>query len=413
MTRSDGPRNGVWSSPFNSARTAIEPNRRVRFADCTLRDGEQMAGVVLDSGSRLRLAHALDELGVYEIEAGMPASSDEDASAIETICAAGLTAKISVLCRALSQDVDQALSLGAWGVRLSFPISRVERDAKLKGIRDDEYVERALEITQYAHEAGAYVIFSPYDTTRADAAFLARVVGELQKAGTVDRLRVVDTTGCALPQGIDELITHIRRSASTLPLEIHCHDDFGLACANTVAGVVAGAEFVSTTLNGIGERSGNAATEEVALTLEALYGIDTGLDLTKLTELSHLVSELTGVPLAPNKAVVGENSFRHEAGMVVAGLLKEPFTAESYSPELVGQRRQILVGKGSGLVSISYKVNELGLDVPETSFPSLLTRVKEEAMRNRRALTDAEFAEIASAEKSYEEGSVEERRSST
>jgi isopropylmalate/homocitrate/citramalate synthase len=354
-----------------------------------------MAGVVLDRAARVRLAHALDELHPFEIEAGMPAVSDEDAAAIKEICAAGLQAKISVLCRALPQDVDLALSLGAWGVRLSFPISRVERDAKLKGIGDEEYLERALEITQYARDAGAYVIFSPYDTTRADPAFLLRVVTALEGMGTVDRLRVVDTTGCALPEGIAALITLLRDAAPTLPMEIHCHDDFGLACANTVAGAVAGAGFVSTTMNGIGERSGNAATEEVALTLEALYGIDTGLDLTKLVGVSRLVEELSGVPTAPNKAVVGLNSFRHEAGMVVAGVLKEPFTAEAYAPELVGQRRQILIGKGSGLQSIAHKVDELGLAVPDERFADLLTRVKEEANRHRRALTDDEFAELA------------------
>lgn len=392
----DGPQGGVWGSPFNApTRDAVESGRTVKVADCTLRDGEQMAGVVLNRDTRVRLAHAIDELGVFEIEAGMPAISDEDAAAIEEICGAGFQAKISVLCRALPEDVDRALSLGAWGVRLSFPISRVERDAKLKGMGDEEYIERAHEITQYARDAGAYVIFSPYDTTRADPDFLLRVVSALDDVGTVDRLRVVDTTGCALPEGIAALITLLRQTAPSLPMEIHCHDDFGLACANTLAGAAAGAEFVSTTMNGIGERSGNAPTEEVALALEALYGLDTGLDLTKLAELSRLVEELSGVPMAPNKAVVGRNSFRHEAGMVVAGVLKEPFTAEAYAPELVGQRRQILVGKGSGLQSIAYKIGELGLDVPEDRFADILRRVKETANRQRRALSDEEFTELA------------------
>lgn len=354
-----------------------------------------MAGVVLGRADRVRLAHALDELGLFEIEAGMPAIGDEDAKAIEEICGAGLHARISVLCRALPEDVERAVSLGVWGVRLSFPISRVERDAKLKGIGDDEYLERALAITQYARDAGAYVIFSPYDTTRAEPEFLLRVVTALDGAGTVDRLRVVDTTGCALPEGIAALVALLREAAPQLQLEIHCHDDFGLASANTVAAVAAGADVASTTMNGIGERSGNAATEEVGLTLAGLYGIDTGLDLTKLVAVSQLVEELTGVPRAPNKAVVGVNAFRHEAGMVVAGVLEDPFTAESYAPELVGQRRQILIGKFSGLRSIAYKVDELGLDVPEARFADVLARVKEEAMRRRRALTDEEFAELA------------------
>ena len=300
-----------------------------------------------------------------------------------------------MLCRALPRDVDQALEIGAWGVRLSYPVSRIERAAKMRGLGDDEYLEHALSITQYARDAGAYVIFSPYDTTRADPAFLRRVLVAIEAAGTADRIRVVDTTGCALPEGIAKLIGQIRDAAPTLPLEMHCHDDFGLACANTLAAAAAGAEYLSTTMNGMGERSGNAATEEVAVALEGLYGISTGLDLTRLRALSREVTELSGVNPPPNKAVVGDNSFRHEAGMVVAGVLRDPFAAEPYAPELVGQHRQILVGKKSGLMSISHKVGELGLDVPEDQFAEILRRVKDEAINKRRALTDDEFTALA------------------
>jgi isopropylmalate/homocitrate/citramalate synthase len=211
----------------------------------------------------------------------------------------------------------------------------------------------------------------------------------------VDRLRIVDTTGCALPQAITYIIGQIRAAAPKLPLEIHFHNDFGLACANTLAGIVAGADYASTTINGLGERSGNAATEEVAMALEVLYGIETGLNLTRLTEVSLLVAELSGVRTQVNKAVVGESAFRHESGMVVAGLLQDPFTAEAYEPELVGQRRQILLGKKSGLVSIAYKVKEMALPVPEQNFPEMLNRVKQAAVSKHRALTDEEFKALA------------------
>jgi isopropylmalate/homocitrate/citramalate synthase len=293
--------------------------------------------------------------------------------------------------------MDQAAALGIWGARLSFPISQVERKHKLKGISDDEYLKRALELCEYGRRKGLYVVFSPYDTTRGELPFLRRLVGELERAGTVDRLRIVDTTGCALPQAITYLIGEIRSVAPKLPLEIHCHDDFGLACANTLAGVVAGADYVSTTINGLGERSGNAPTEEVAVALEMLYGVKTGLDLTKLTQVSRLVAELSGVRTQVNKAVVGDSAFRHESGMVVAGLLQDPFTAEAYAPELVGQERQILLGKKSGLVSISHKVKEMGLAVPEPRFPEMLNRVKDVAVSKHRALTDEEFKQIAHA----------------
>lgn len=275
-------------SPFNAETVEGARNRSAKVADCTLREGLQQVGVTLDAAQRMELAGALDDLGVYEIEAGTPGVSAEDAAAIKAICAAQFKAKISVLCRALASDIDHAVGLGAWGVRISYPVSRIERDAKLKGLSDEHYLERVLQVTQHARDTGAYVIFSPYDTTRADAGFLAKVVSAVAAAGTADRIRVVDTIGCAIPGGITELIGIIRAAAPDLPLEIHCHDDFGLATANTLAATVAGVEFVSTTMNGIGERSGNAATEEVALALEALYGIDTGLDLARLTSVSTL-----------------------------------------------------------------------------------------------------------------------------
>ena len=395
---SDGAHRGMWPSPFNESSTdRLPPSRRILLSDCTLRDGEQQAGVAFDCAGKVRIARALDDLGIYEIEAGTPASSEEDRDAIVGMCRLGLRAKISVLCRAMTADIDQAMGLGVWGVRVSFPISPLERKHKLKGITDDEYLKRALDITEYARRKGAYVVFSPYDTTRAELPFLRRLVAELERAGTVDRLRVVDTTGCALPGAIGYLIGQIREAAPLLPLEIHCHNDFGLACANTLAGVLAGADYASTTINGLGERCGNAATEEVALALEVLYGVKTGLDLTKLTAVSALVADLSGVLMQPNKAVVGENAFRHEAGMVVAGVLQDPFTAEPYTPELVGQRRRILIGKKSGLVSIGYKVKEMGLPIAEERFPAILTRVKQAAVKKRGALTDEEFKALVEA----------------
>ena len=395
---SSAPKGGMWPSPFNQPfGPAIPRDRQILISDCTLRDGEQQAGIVFDRAAKVSIARALDSIGIYEIEAGTVASSDEDRAAVAEMSKLGLRAKISVLCRGITGDIDQAAALGAWGVRLSYPISLIERKHKLKGVSDEEYLKRALELCEYSQRKNLYVIFSPYDTTRAELPFLRRVVTELAKSGTVDRLRVVDTTGCALPAAITYIIGNIREVAPKLPLEIHCHNDFGLACANTLAGIVSGADYASTTVNGLGERCGNAATEEVVMALEVLYGVKTGLDLTKLTEISRLVTDLSGVRTQVNKAVVGESAFRHESGMVVAGLLQDPFTAETYQPELVGQRRQILLGKKSGLVSISYKVKELGLSVPEQCFPEMLNRVKSEAVSRRRAITDEEFRQIANA----------------
>lgn len=391
----EGPRaNGVWPSTFNAADGLIDPARRIRFADCTLRDGEQQPGVAFDHQARLQLATALDRAGVYEIEAGTPASSPIDAAAIAEICGLGLSAKISVLCRAMTEDIDLARSLGVWGVRISFPISKVSRRHKLRDISDADYLATALAISRYARDAGAYVIFSPFDTTRADRSFLHELIGSLTEAQVVDRLRLVDTTGCALPAGITRLVESVREVAPSLPLEIHCHDDFGLACANTIAGVVAGADYVSTTINGIGERSGNASTEETAVALAGLYGVDTGLDLAQLTSLSHLVETLSGVVVPPNKAVVGSNSFRYESGMVVAGLLREPYTTEPYPPELVGQTRDIVIGKTSGRASVVYKAAQLGHELDDATSGQVLQAAKDQAAARGRALSTEEFAAL-------------------
>lgn len=393
------PASGMWPSPFNPGMTAWGGRERtIRIADCTLRDGEQQAGIVMDRDAKLEIARLLDAFGVYEIEAGTVASSEEDRAAIGAIVAAGLDAKTSVLCRGLEKDIDLAASLGVWGVRLSFPISRIERAHKLKGMSDADYLKRALALTGHARDKGLAVIFSPYDTTRAEPEFLVELVQALDQSGTLDRLRIVDTTGCALPEAITDIVGRIRSAAPSLALEIHCHNDFGLACANTLAGIRAGADYVSSTINGLGERCGNAATEDVVMALEVLEGYRTGLRLDRLREISGRVSELSGIPVPVNKAVVGDNAFRHEAGMVVAGVLKEPFTAEAYKPEIVGQSREIMLGKKSGLISVTHKLRELGLALPEDRHQALLDEVKAIATRNRRAVTDAELRRLVKAQ---------------
>lgn len=386
------PENGMWPSPFNPGMESWGgSDRTIRIADCTLRDGEQQAGVVLDRKAKLAIASALDAMGIYEIEAGTVASSEEDRAAIADMVALNLDAKLSVLCRGLNKDIDMAAELGVWGVRLSFPISQVERAHKLKGISNADYLEKALSLTAYAKQKGLHVIFSPYDTTRAEADFLDELVRALDESGTVDRLRIVDTTGCALPEAVGAITARIRRAAPDLPLEIHCHNDFGLACANTLAALRAGADYVSSTINGLGERCGNASTEEVVMALEVLEGYRTGIELDQFSAISALVAELSGIAVPVNKAVVGANAFRHEAGMVVAGVLKEPFTAEAYKPEIVGQKREILLGKKSGLVSIAHKLDQLGLDLPQDRHGALLESVKTMSTRQRRALNDCEF----------------------
>jgi isopropylmalate/homocitrate/citramalate synthase len=361
---------------------------KIRLSDCTLRDGEQQAGIVFTVDDKIRIARALDDIGVYEIEAGTPVQSPEDREAVEAIVQAGLTSKISALARARKDDVELVAKTGAWGVRLSLPISQIQRSSKIK-LDDEQYIALAKDITHYAKDRGLYVTFSPYDTTRCDLDFLRRVLDVLQREQTVDRVRLVDTTGCATPHVV-RFLTREMKKAADIPIEIHCHNDLGLGVANTIAGAEAGAEYLSVTVNGIGERCGNASLEEAATALRVLYGVDVGIDTTKLTKLSQLVEELSGVTLQVNKAVVGRGAFVHESGMVVAGLLKNPFTAECYCPELVGQKREIVIGKKAGVASVEAKLNELGVSFPREELPRLVEAVKATAMKTKRPVgTDA------------------------
>lgn len=383
-------------SPFgDEAHDGSRFPKQVRVADCTLRDGEQQAGVVFNRRDKVDIARALDRLGVYEIEAGSPMSCEEDRLAVEEIASAGLKAKISALARGLRKDIDVVADTGASAARLSMPISTIQRVNKLK-LGDEEYIKQALEMTTYAKQRGLDVIFSPYDTTRSELPLLRRLLEEFNRAGSVDRVRLVDTTGCATPQIVGFLIRQMK-DATDIPVEVHCHDDFGLAVANTIAGVQQGAEYVSATINGIGERSGNASLEETVLGLEVLYGIDCGLDMTQFLDVSRLVEERSGIALQAHKAVVGRGAFAHESGMVVAGLLKEPFTAESYVPELVGQKREVILGKKSGVASVEAKLKQLGVSVPSEMLPTILMKVKEEAVATKRPVAAARLLELVSA----------------
>lgn len=381
----------LWcGSPFGAeAGQANSFPGGLRVADCTLRDGEQQAGIVFTQADKLEIARQLDRAGVYEIEAGTPVVSSEDRRALEEIAAAGLSARISALARARRDDVDVVAACGAWGVRISLPISRIQRASKLD-LSDDQYLKLALDITGYAKTRGLECIFSPYDTTRCELPFLRTVLGELARAGTVDRVRLVDTTGCGTPEIVSFLVREMR-SASDIPVEVHCHNDFGLAVANTVAGAAAGAEYLSVTVNGIGERCGNASLEEVVLALMVLYGVDVGIDTSTLLDLSRLVEERSGIRMHEHKAVVGRGAFAHESGMVVAGLLQDPFTAETYVPELVGQQRRIVLGKKSGLESIKAKLAAIAISMSDEKMRGMLEWVKAEATNTRRPVSDEAF----------------------
>jgi len=381
-----------WAvSYFNSqAPRTISPN--VFIVDCTLREGEQQAGVVLSRKQKVRIAHLLDEIGIPQLEVGMPAVSEEEEGNIKAIAQEGLTAKLVAVCRSLKEDVDKAERCGVWGVSCSLPIGEHQIRYKLKWPKE-KVTETAVKITSYAHERGFFVVLSPYDTPRAEPAFLEQFLKTVVRDGWVDRLRLVDTVGSLTPQGMAYMVQRMK-AWSGKPIEVHCHNDFGLATANTLAALSAGADVASTALNGMGERAGCGATEEVVLALRILYGIDMGLRLGKFYEASRMLQKFSGIKLQPHKAVVGEGAFAQEAGLVVTGWKEFPFTAEPYLPELVGQKASLVLGKKSGKDSIEVKLKEMGLSASEQEIATILHEVKNKAQRSGKPVRDRDFQEI-------------------
>jgi isopropylmalate/homocitrate/citramalate synthase len=386
-------RSKVWTGDLNAKALEPQPHGTVGLYDTTLRDGEQTVGVVLSPEEKLAIAMALSAAGVDRIEAGFPRVSEDDERAISLILEAGLEAEIWGFSRAVRADVEALVELGLQASVIESPIS----DGKLAalGVSRDTMLERIRSAVSFAVEQGIRVAFFGVDSTRADLEFVRRVYESAVEAGAAEVV-VVDTLGIATPEAAAFLVGDIaERLDYEVPVHWHGHDDFGLATAAAVAAVQAGATWVQGTVNGMGERAGNADLVEVALTLEALYGIPTRLRLEQARELARLVQELSGTQLAPWKAVTGDNLFIRESG-AVASQFHDPPAIEPYASELVGAERGIVLGKKSGLDSIRIKSEELGLDLPEDQLAGLLESVKRAGTKKRGLVTDAEFRRLVS-----------------
>ena len=386
-------RSKIWTGDLNAKALESQPRVTVGLYDTTLRDGEQTVGVVLSPEEKLEIAKALDRAGVDRIEAGFPRVSADDARAISLILDAGLAAEIWGFSRAVPADVEALVELGLAASVIESPIS----DAKLAalGVSRETMLERIRSAVSLAVDQGVRVAYFGVDSTRADLEFVRRAYESAVEAGASEVV-VVDTLGIATPEAAAFLVGDVsERLGRDVPVHWHGHDDFGLATAAAIAAVQAGATWVQGTVNGMGERAGNADLVEVALALEALYGIPTRLRLDHARELSHLVQELSGTQLAPWKAVTGENLFTRESG-AVASQFHDPPAIEPYASELVGAERGIVLGKKSGLDSVRIKAGELGLDVPEDQLPALLEAVKRAGTEKRGLVTDAEFQQLVS-----------------
>jgi len=293
----------------------------------------------------------------------------------------------------MKTDVDHALECGVDSIHLVVPVSDLHITTKLK--KDRETVRHmAVDITEYAKDHGLIVELSGEDASRADLTFLKSVYSDGINAGA-DRICYCDTVGMLVPEKTTEVFKELS-SAYNVPVSIHCHDDFGLAVSNSIAALAAGAEEVHATVNGIGERAGNTSLEEVVMILEWLYQYDTGIEIKEIYKISRLVSRLTGIPVAPNKSLVGGNAFTHEAGIHVHGLLADTSTYEPIKPEVIGRERKVVLGKHAGKSSVILALKELGLDVDDSQLNEILGRVKELGDHGKR-VTDADLQTIAEA----------------
>ena len=385
-----------WVSPYNfvpEVRDALQLPPKVEIHDATLRDGEQTPGVVFSIDDKIAIASKMNEIGVDRIEAGMPAVSPMDAEAIKEISKLGLKSKIFTFARAMKKDIDLAKECDADGVIIEVPIGYPKLVTQFGWTWEDVF-RKSRDVINYARELGLYAVFFPYDTTRARASDLENLCKAVMNESPPDSIGIVDTMGCATPEAI-KYMTRWVKDMTGLPVEIHTHNDFGMGVATELAAVTAGASVVHSCGNGLGERTGNAALEELMLGLDLLYGYDTGYKLEKLPELGDLLSKLSNVPIARNKPVLGHGNFIRESGIGIQYVMEDPLAMFATHPALTGRSGEVVLGKKSGKASVLYKANELNLgELTDDEAAEILTSVKQKGIEKRNILSDVEFRDI-------------------
>ena len=390
--------NAWWVSPFNEKEEVVEqivPSQTVDIHDATLRDGEQTPGVVFSQDDKVRIAEKLIEAGITRIEAGMPAVSQSDYDAIKTITKTFKEANIYAFARALNVDIDMALDCGAKGVIIEIPIGYPKLKYQFEWTWET-VLEKSLDCIKYAKSKGLKAVYFPYDTTRAREEDLEAVIKGLMQEAPPDAIGLVDTVGCAMPQTIAYMVRYLKRLTNGLPVEVHTHNDFGMAVASELAGVSAGAEVVHSCVNGLGERTGNAALEELVFGLNILMGLDTPFDIKKMQELCELVSKISGVPIAPNKPITGPRNYTRESGIGINMVLEQPLAMFSTDPRYFNKQGDIVLGKKSGKASVVYYLDKLGLQASDDAVKEILDMVKSKGSEKKALLTDEEFIEIVS-----------------
>jgi len=356
------------------------------MVDCTLREGEQAAGVWFSVEEKLRLVDALAEAGVQVFDAGMPAVS-ADERAFLTAAVGRTSAKIGASVRARADEVQLALDCGVDEVFVICPVSQLHRQKRL-GLSERDLEARVTTLVEVIKSAGKVCNVVAEDASRAELPVLIHALGRALEAGA-DRLFLCDTVGCWTPSKASSVVSAVRQAFPAAALGVHCHNDFGMATANTVAAVEAGCNYPTATINGVGERAGNASLLEVALAGERLLGRDVRLDLDRLREVSTLVERLTGLLVPQHQPIVGFNAFRHESGIHVDGILKDPANYEALAPAVVGRQHAFVLGKHSGRALLRHFARERGLPEDEGIMDRILSAVKEMQPRQARAEFDA------------------------
>lgn len=367
-------------------------NREIYIVDTTLRDGEQTAGVVFANEEKVVIADMLSDLGVDQLEVGIPTMGGDEKKAIKQIVKRNNNRKsIMAWNRAVTSDIEESIDCGVDAVAISVSVSDIHIKHKLRTSRE-WVLENMIKSVEFAKKNGLYVSVNGEDASRADKEFLVRFIEEAKKAGA-DRFRYCDTVGIREPFSLRADIEELYKKTN-FNIEMHTHNDFGMATANAIAGILGGASHVGVTVNGLGERAGNAALEEVLMALEYVYGYKVDVDTKMFREVSQYVAQASGRILPSWKAIVGENMFAHESGIHADGAIKDPKNYEAFDPDVVGLQRQIVIGKHSGKAGIINKFKEYNIELNDEEAQGVLEMVRAASVRLKRTLFDKELVKL-------------------
>ena len=369
-------------------------NKKITIFDTTLRDGEQTPGVSLTNDQKLKIARQLDKLGIDVLEAGFPISSDGDKQSVKAIANEGLALDVCGLARVLTKDLDACLETDVNMIHTFVSTSDIQRIHTIKKSKE-EVLTMAVDAVQYIKDHGVKCMFSAMDATRTDIDYLTQVYKSVEGAGC-DIINVPDTVGIMSPSRMYQLVGTVSKEVK-IPIDVHCHNDFGIAVANSLMAVEAGASQVQVTVNGIGERAGNANLAEVVMCLQSIYGAKTNINTEYLLETSKMVEKYTGIHIPPNTPIVGENAFAHESGIHTHGVLTKADTFEPgiMTPEMVGHKRRIVLGKHAGKHAVQKSLEDAGIQTTEEQLDEIVRRIKAIADKGKR-ICDADLHAVAS-----------------